>query len=223
MTVTDLIAVVLSFLALLYLSVRRSREERRRREHPEEYAHEEQEEKKAMRQLLASLELPIPEELQTEDVPEEAKHPPPPPPSEKGKRPSRPTSATTQRTVRHNFRFQSALERVRKKNPIAQRQYESKVGESSKKFGAGIVSSEIGVGPSTDAYEIADTLIKDAYAVQPVSTNAYQISAGQRSSRVQLLMRSRKSKRDMVVLREVLGPAHGLQKPQSSLPLPWEG
>ena len=222
MTVTDLIAVVLSFLALLYLSVRRSREERRRRTHPEEYVHEKEQEKKEMRELLSYLELPIPDELQTENMPKEAKHPPPPPPSEKGKK-AVASSLTTQRTVRHNFRFQSALERVRKKNPIAQRQYRSTVGESSANYGSGIVGNEIGVGPSTDAYEIADTLTKDAYALTPISTDAYQISAGQRFSRVQQLMRSRKSKRDMVVLREVLGPAQGLRRPQSSLPLPWEG
>lgn len=150
----------------------------RRHKNPED----EKQQKKTLKDFLKSLDVDM-EGLDEEEEAERAmprvpvmKQPPPPPPQIKAK---------PHRKVEDDFRFQTRVEQRRFETKVEQRRLETAVEKRKQDFGANIVSSDLRHG-------------QDAYARALAHT--------EKSSRGLELVSRLGSKKNMIILQEILNP-----------------
>ncbi len=197
MDIVQLIGFFISFAALMYMSIKRSREQKRRAEHPEEFEDEQREEEQAYKDLLAKLELPIPKELQH---PSYKEHPPAVP--KKARQASKGWKAPeVKRQVSPTFQFQAKLDARHQKNQIEQRNYQNRIDQRRDQFRKTVVSESMQWEVETDAYVISDK-----------QTIPYSRE----------ILSQLKSPIQMVLFHEILSKPKGSGLPGPLQGLPWE-
>ena len=173
----DYIGFFIALFALFLSSYIKRREKKDREEHPEKYAEEDVEQGTALRDLLASLDLPLEEPV--------AKPKPPPPPRHQEPAPKpRVVRAdrSTKRQVDDRFEFQSDLEDRHQESSITDRH----------------LSLQIDEGTGVSHFD-------DAYANVP-EAEVWDISESGGASRIHKLISGLETKRNAILLREVFGP-----------------
>lgn len=213
MDLIQFIGFVISMLALIFLTIKRSREEKRRKTHPEEFKGEREREEQAYRDLLRSLELPIPPELDHEIKHPQAKSSPRPPPA--------PSSAgwkapEPKRMVQPSFQYQATLDARHQKTRIEQRSFQSPI-TGRQGFKQTVVSKALQPEAATSAYNVAT---KGAYNV---STDAYAFHEEVTIPRARTMVEGLSRPLEMILFYEMIKKPKGLQPIGRLEGLPWEG
>jgi len=188
MTTVEFIAFTIAFLALVLSFFKRQYDAWQRRQHPERYRAQEEEREAALKNLLQSLGM----EAEGEHPSKKKKKPPPAPVSKKQahRRQPKPQSMT-RRTVGREFDFESELEETKDVSTITGRRVDTRVGKKFQKgYGKQIVSLDMRRGEQDDAYRIV---------------------THRPPSRAKALIQGPRSLRDVVIMREILGPPKSLQ------------
>lgn len=186
---------------LIFLSYRKAQEERRRRNNPEEYAREQHDKEERLNKFIRDLHGDMEEderdeedeyeEYEDEEEEEEVRHVPPPPPQPVQQAAAR--NVLTQPQVKplenagDNFGFKPQLEEYKINTRIEQRKLGSKLD-----------------------YRYESDKEKSAYHT-PYDKNAYDVITTKNVSRVRELLKRVPSKKDMVVLHEIIGLPKGLK------------
>ncbi len=184
MEIPDLIGFIVSVMAVLFLIGRHLMAQRYRQQHPEEAALEEQKQKETLKKFLKSLNADM------EDLEEEEKRPkvlvrkPPPAPPQMQK-------AKSHRKVDDDFRFKTRIEQRRLETAIEQRQLQTSIDARKFDYGADLVSSEL-------------QRQHDAYRIKPEKM--------QPASQVHALVARIGSKKEMLILQEILNPPRAFGK-----------
>lgn len=179
MNVSEFVGLIITILVLFTAMARRLWEEKQRRDNPEEYEEKLERDKEAFQAFLRSLDIEV------EGEQKKKKRMPPPPPSVKEEpEASQPMGHyVPSSTVAENFEFHSQLEERHRETSIEKRQLTSSLSQQT---GRDLVS---------------DTLKqKEAFVAKGRKRGA---------SRSRDLVLNRPSKKEMVILHEVLGPPKG--------------
>jgi hypothetical protein len=186
MEVSDFISMIVGLGFVIYLVGRHFLKERYRREHPKEAALDDQKRREALKRFLKALEGDM-EDLEEEEEkpvlrPVVKKAVPPPPP---------PPKPASHRRVADEFRFQTRVEQQRLQTAVEQRQFKTAVESRPHDYGANLISQEL-------------RLTRDAYA--------HALVQKCEPSRGQTLISRLSSKKEMVILQEMLNPPKGLDE-----------
>lgn len=183
MEVSDFIGFIVSVLAMLFIFGRHIFSSRRRQQHPEEADLDERKQKQALKTFLKSLDVEMDELDEEEEMeakrpkPVLKKEPPPPPKMEERPKPHR--------KVQDDYRFQTKVEQRRFETAVEQRSLKTAVETRKREFGANIISHELIHAP-------------DAYA--------RSLTKLQKPSQAANLVSKLGSKKDMIILQEILNP-----------------
>lgn len=181
MEASDLIGFIVSVFVMLFIFGRQIFSQRRRQQHPEEAELEDRKQKETLKQFLKSLDVEM-DELDEEEEMEARRRPPvlkkqPPPPPRIEEKPK------THRKVQDDFRFQTKVEQRRFETAVEQRRLETAVEKRKRDFGANIISHDL-----LHAYD------------------AYAHAKTQQPSKATNLVSKLGSKKEMVILHEILNP-----------------
>lgn len=197
MSLIEFIGMLVTFGGFLVLSIKKQREDYRRKNHPEEFQQEIEQERRAYKEMLKSLELPIPPELEDESA-----TPAPGPKQEKETRPpSHKSPPAPQRTVR-KFQFHSPLDSRRTGSRIDNRRLQNAIAERQQRFKRTVVSESM----QSESSEV------DPYAVEEEA----------RHPRSQELLHQLKTPAQMVLYHEIFGKPKGAHPAGHLRGLPWD-
>lgn len=181
MEASDVIGFIVSVLAMLFVFARHIFSRRYRQQHPQEAELEDRKQKETLKNFLKSLDVEMDELDEEEEM--EARRPlpllkkePPPPPRLEEK-------PKSQRNVQDDFRFQTKVEQRRFETSVEQRRLETAVEKRKRDFGANIISPDL-----------------------LHSFDAYAHAKAQKPSKAANLVSRLGSKKDMVILQEILNP-----------------
>lgn len=160
--------------------------DKRRQQQREEGDLDEDEQKKALKTFLKSLDGDMEGLDEEEEAKPVLKKTPPPAPPQIYEKPK------PHRKVEDEFRYQTSIEQRKLETPVQQRRLETAIELRKHDFGAHIVSPDLRHKP-------------DAYARALVETRE--------PSRALLLISRLGSKKEMVMLQEILNPPKALRKP----------
>ncbi len=213
MDVIQFIGFVITMLALIFLTIKRTREERRRKTHPEEFKGEKEKEEQEYRDLLRSLDLPIPPELdiETKKSPPNSLPRPPPASSSAGWRAPEP-----KRMVQPSFKYQANLDARHQKTRIEQRNYQSRI-DTRHSFKQTVVSKALQPEAATTAYNVAT---KNVYNVE---TDAYAFHEDHTVPRAQAMVAGLNRPLEMILFYEMIKKPKAFQPMGRLEGLPWEG
>lgn len=184
---SDFIGFIISLLALAYLFFRRRGEARRRREHPELYKEDEQQED-ALKEFLRSMDMPV------EDHPKPVRHPEPVQP--KIKKAKVQTQQQHWRTNIEDRKMQTQIEQRRLQSAIDDRRLKTTIEERNLQ--------------STLENRYADPY-GQREMVMGKEAPAYETIQSSRKTRVQYLLERLPSKKEMVILQEIINPPKAMR------------
>ena len=188
MSFIEFIGFVISMVALIFLFSKKIFDQRRARLNPEESEREEEEQKRNLKEFLRSLEIDMEDQEQFKPPPPPPKITPPQPPKERPRGQQKPRPAS--RVLNDPFKakleqrqFETAIEKRGFKTNIEDRFYQS--------FDERLLSSDF----------------------RKASTDAYDVILFDQTPRIQHLVGQLPSLREMIIIREIIGPPKGLQFP----------
>lgn len=212
MSFIEFIGFIIAVVVMMILSARKAREERRRRSHPEEYEKEQAQQEWEYRELLKTLDLPIPEELHPTHKKHKHKQPLDPKADSKSQHSKRPKPAqssdgwkapVTKRIVRSDFKFQSRIDARHQKTQIDDRRLKNAIEGRAARFKKAVGSEGM----------YAETSALDAYSLD----QAFEMP------RSTLIFDQLRDPIQMVLFHEIMAKPRALEKMGPLKGLPWEG
>lgn len=193
MTLLEFIGFIVSMLALVVLMIKKVLNERNRRANPELYEREEQEQAERLRAFLNAVHDDMQSDTPSPQPGERVRATPsysPPREQPNQQKPSK-------RTVRDEFTFTSSIADRKLSSTVEKRKLKSSLDEKYHGLGSDrIVNTDITSSP-----------VRDAYQLKPARSFA--------SNRALKTISHLKSRRDLIVIHEILDKPKGLKDPMS--------
>lgn len=187
MTFIEFLGFLVMMFAFAILIMRRIFEERRRQMNPEAYKQEQTEKEKALKEFLRTLQIDV----------EEGSPPPPPEPLPISEEVDFIEETGTHRTVRKQFRLRSEIEKERDISVVGDREFKPRMEDRYERvhLGEGVVSSELALEDLERRFPGVDRMFPGEEKAKP--------------SRARALVSGLKSRKEMIILHEIIGPPKG--------------
>lgn len=160
MSLVEFIGFLISFLALIFLFLKKKWEERKRDQNPEAYQKERGEREEALKKFLKSMgrdmeEMEAKEEL-VEEVEEETL-PPLPVVKKEIAQVITQKAPSSYRSVQDDYKFQAKMDSFKQRSAVEERNFRPSIENGRfQEFGSEVVSAELSSKSMQDAYKISD-------------------------------------------------------------------